>query len=130
MFSPKTDEDEDSQDDISKAQELLLHSFRSGASACLICIDNIKREDVVSLTVHPNNLYYAFIIWYFVTVITFSFIGKKRVVERVCCRKFISFSILKLALGVYDMKFYPIKMCPEFEAFSGTFLNTKVKSVS
>ena len=35
--------------DVSKAQEHLLHSFRSGTSACLICIDNIKREDAVSI---------------------------------------------------------------------------------
>ncbi|XP_076446589.1 NF-X1-type zinc finger protein NFXL1-like [Babylonia areolata] len=33
--------------DVSKAQEHLLHSFRSGTSACLICIDNIKRDDAI-----------------------------------------------------------------------------------
>lgn len=52
MFTPPymciPDGAEGEEGDVSKAQEHLLHSFRSGASACLICIDNIKREDAVS----------------------------------------------------------------------------------
>lgn len=34
--------------DVQKAQDDLVHSFRSGASACLICIENIKKNDPVS----------------------------------------------------------------------------------
>ena len=44
-----TDDVSDEGSDVSKAQEHLLHSFRSGTSACLICIDNIKSEDAVSV---------------------------------------------------------------------------------
>ena len=43
------DDVSEEESDVSKAQEHLLHSFRSGTSACLICIDNIKREDAVSI---------------------------------------------------------------------------------
>ncbi|XP_041358190.1 NF-X1-type zinc finger protein NFXL1-like [Gigantopelta aegis] len=33
--------------DIDRAQEYLLHSFRSGSSACVICIETIKKEDAI-----------------------------------------------------------------------------------
>ncbi|XP_071087920.1 NF-X1-type zinc finger protein NFXL1-like [Haliotis cracherodii] len=33
--------------DVNKAQDDLLHSFRSGTSACLVCIDTIKREEPI-----------------------------------------------------------------------------------
>nr|KAG5689972.1 hypothetical protein BaRGS_033653 [Batillaria attramentaria] len=44
-YSNNYEDAEHEDGDVSKAQEHLLHSFRSGTSACLICIDNIKRED-------------------------------------------------------------------------------------
>jgi hypothetical protein len=49
-----TDEIGDGDSDVSKAQEHLLHSFRSGTSACLICIENIKKEDAVSFMMLPS----------------------------------------------------------------------------
>ncbi|KAJ8298481.1 hypothetical protein KUTeg_025012 [Tegillarca granosa] len=33
--------------EVNKAQEYLLHSFRSGSSACLICIETIKKTDAI-----------------------------------------------------------------------------------
>ena len=34
--------------DIGDAQDTLLHSFRSSTSACLVCIETIKKNDPVS----------------------------------------------------------------------------------
>ena len=34
--------------DVDAAQDTLLHSFRSGTSACLVCIETIKKTDPVS----------------------------------------------------------------------------------
>lgn len=34
--------------EVHSAQEKLLHSFRSGTSACLVCIETIKKEEAVS----------------------------------------------------------------------------------
>ncbi|BFZ15022.1 hypothetical protein BsWGS_18061 [Bradybaena similaris] len=33
--------------DVHSAQEKLLHSFRSGTSACLVCIETIKKEEAI-----------------------------------------------------------------------------------
>ncbi|KAL3881056.1 hypothetical protein ACJMK2_033252 [Sinanodonta woodiana] len=33
--------------DANKAQEILLHSFRSSTSACLVCIESIKKNDPI-----------------------------------------------------------------------------------
>lgn len=46
-YSNNYEEVFDEKSDVSKARDHLLHSFRSGTSACLICIDNIKREDAI-----------------------------------------------------------------------------------
>lgn len=35
--------------DNEKAREDMMYSFRSGTSACLVCIDNIKKEEPVSI---------------------------------------------------------------------------------
>ncbi|KAH9492637.1 NF-X1-type zinc finger protein nfxl1 [Bulinus truncatus] len=42
----KTFESEN-RNDVQSAQEKLLHSFRSGTSACLVCIETIKKEDAI-----------------------------------------------------------------------------------
>ncbi|XP_059151561.1 NF-X1-type zinc finger protein NFXL1-like [Physella acuta] len=34
-------------DEVHSAQEKLLHSFRSGTSACLVCIETIKKEEPI-----------------------------------------------------------------------------------
>ncbi|KAK7097179.1 hypothetical protein V1264_004194 [Littorina saxatilis] len=47
IYSDNYDERNDEGSDVSRAQEHILHSFRSGTSACLICIDNIKKEDAI-----------------------------------------------------------------------------------
>lgn len=36
---------------IEAAQDSLLHSFRSGTSACLVCIDAIKKNDPVGIDI-------------------------------------------------------------------------------
>ena len=41
--------DQSGSADVDSAQEKLLHSFRSGTSACLVCIETIKKDEAVSL---------------------------------------------------------------------------------
>ncbi|GFR97491.1 NF-X1-type zinc finger protein NFXL1 [Elysia marginata] len=39
--------DENGTSEVHSAQEKLLHSFRSGTSACLVCIETIKKDDAI-----------------------------------------------------------------------------------
>ncbi|XP_005090830.2 NF-X1-type zinc finger protein NFXL1 isoform X2 [Aplysia californica] len=39
--------DSGDHDDVNSAQEKLLHSFRSGTSACLVCIETIKKDEPI-----------------------------------------------------------------------------------
>ncbi|KAK6976666.1 NF-X1-type zinc finger protein NFXL1 [Biomphalaria glabrata] len=39
--------DSGNRNDVQSAQEKLLHSFRSGTSACLVCIETIKKEEAI-----------------------------------------------------------------------------------
>ena len=53
-----------SDNDINDAQDTLLHSFRSSTSACLVCIETIKKNDPVRL-VSLSNQFLVMSVFYF-----------------------------------------------------------------